>query len=261
MDSFQLELDCIEQTEVADDNFFFWGEGSEQYILMDGVIRKNAYKHILSTKSFAEAYLELIKTNQIEFEWQTQHLVILNKLDDLIRGSRWDYKTLAPLFREAMLVLADTSAQLLSEIQQPEEIRESVEMGYQYYEFNGLVDSAVAHARRAAVQGMIHKFAVMYSSEGGFKGDLYGNYSFELSRPRIEGVVPWLARSYRAEDGKSSAEIRENKDGTWRLQYYNLIPFNDINWLVLAIETYKAAIPVFEHAFEMDANVYWELTD
>lgn len=259
MTNFVLKLDCIEQIEIID-NLNFWGEGSEQYILKDGIIRKNAYKHILSSKSFAAAYLDLIKTNQIEFECQTQHLVILNKLDDLIKSSSWDYKALAPLFREAMLVLAGTSAQMLSEIQRPEKINDAVEMGYQYYEFNGLVDSTVAHARRAAVQGMIHKFAIMHSAEGGCKGDLYGNYSFELSKPKTDKVIPWLAREYHTENGKLSAEIRQQKDGTLRLQYYNLIPFNDINWLTLAVEAYSAAIPVFGHALEIDAKVYWELS-
>lgn len=255
-----IELDCIEQTEAVNNDFFFWGEGSERDILKDGIIRKNAYKHILSSKTFAEAYLEFIKADEIEFECQTQHLVILSKLDDLIKGGRWDYKVLAPLFREAMLALADKSAQLLSEIQRPEEIEESVQNGHQYYEFNGLVDSTVAHARKAAVQGMIRKFAEQYSAEGGYKGDLYGSYSFGLSKPRIEGVVPWLTRRYSYE-GELSAEIRERNDGTWSLQFYKLIPFNDINRLNLAVETYSAAIPVFEHALEMNAAVYWQLSD
>lgn len=174
MSEFTLKLNCIEQIEAEDRDFIFYGEGSEQFILKDGIIRKGAYKPILSSKSFAEAYLELIKSNQIDFEWQTQNLVILRELESLIRGGRWDYKPLAPLFREAMLELADISAQSLSKIQRPEEIQEAVEMGYQFYEFNGLVDSTVAHARRAAVQGMIHKFAVMHSVENGCKGDLYG---------------------------------------------------------------------------------------
>jgi hypothetical protein len=260
MTDFASELDCIEQIEVVDNDFFFLGEGSEKYILKDGIIRKNAYKHILSSKPFAETYLELIKTDLINFEWQTQHLVILSKLDDLIRGGRWDYKVLAPLFREAMLVLADKSAQLLSEIQRPEEIEDAVEMGHQNYEFNGLVDSTVSHARKAAIQGMIRKFAEQHSAEGGYQGDLYGSYSFELSKPRIEGVIPWLARRYSCE-GKPSAEIRERKDGTWSLQFFGLIPFNDINRLNLAVETYSATIPVFEHALEMNAAVYWELKD
>lgn len=231
-----IELTCIEQIKAIDeDSFFFWGDGSEQYILKDGIIRQKAYQQILSSKSFAEEYLNLIRTDRIGLDNQTQHLVILDKLDDLIKGSRWDFRDLAALFRDAMLALAQNASQKLSEIQSREEIEDAVQMGFQYYEYNGLVDSVVRHARRAAVMGMIRKFAEQYSAEGGCKGDLHGRYHFELSKPRIDGVVPWLARDYKAE-GKLLARIHQQREGAWLLHFPNLIPFNDMNRLGLTIE-------------------------
>jgi len=261
MTSFGIELSCIEQKEANDDDFYFFGgDGSEKFILKNGVIRKEAYEHIARSKSFAEEYLHLIRTDQIEFDWQTQNLIILDRLHNQIKGERWDFSDLASPFRESMLALAKNASQKLSEIQSREEIEEAVQMGYQYYEFNGLTESAVAHARRAAVQGMICKFAEQYSAEGGYKGDLYGSYRLELTKPRVEGIIPWLARSY-LEGDRLATKIDRHNDGTWSLQFFGLIPFNDINRLGLAIETYRAAIPVLECALEMDATVSWKLSD
>jgi hypothetical protein len=255
-----IELTCIEQIEAIDeDGCCFWGDGSEQYILKNGVIRQKAYKHILSSKSFAEEYLNLIRTDQVDLDWQTQHLIILDKLNDLIKGERWDFHDLAPLFREAMLALAQNASQTLSEIQNHEEIEDVVKSAYSYADFNGAAAATVAHARRAAVQGMIRKFAEQYSAEGGYKGDLYGSYHLELTKPRVEGIIPWLARSY-LEGDRLSTKISLRNDGGWSLQFFGLIPFNDINRLALAVETYRAAIPVLECALEMDATVYWELS-
>jgi hypothetical protein len=261
MTDFVNELTCIEQIEAIDDDFFFIGDqGSEKFILKNGVIRKKAYTHILRSKSFAEEYLNLIRTDQIDFDWQTQNLTILDRLDDLIKGERWDFRDLTSLFSEAMLALAKNASRKLSEIQSRDEIEEAVQMGYQFYGFNGLTGSAVAHARRAAVQGMIRKFAEQYGAEGGYKGDLYGNYRLELTKPRVEGVIPWLARSY-LEGDRLATKIDRHNDGTWSLQFFGLIPFNDINRLGLAIETCRAAIPVLECALEMDATVFWKLSD
>lgn len=261
MTDFAIELTCIEQLEAIDDDFFFLGwDSSEKFVLKNGVIRKNAYAHIFKSKSFAEEYLNLIRTDQIDFAWQTQNLTILDRLDDLIKGERWNFRNLAPLFQEAMLALAQNASQKLAEIQSHEEIEEAIEMGYQYYEFNGLTDSAMAHARRAAVQGMIRKFAEQYGAEGGYKGDLYGSYCLKLTKPRVEGVVPWLARSYMEGD-RLATKIDRHNDGTWSLQFFGLIPFSDTNRLGLAIETYRAAIPALECALELDATVSWKLSD
>ena len=256
-----IELTCIEQVEAVDDDlFFFSGEGSEKFILKNGVIRQKAYKHILTSKVFAEEYLNLIRTNQIDMDWQTQHLVILDKLYSLINGGRWDYRELAPFFKEAMIALFKKATQKLTEIQNHEAILDGVQQGYEYYAFNGLVSVAMTRARSAAVMGMIRKFAEQYSSYGGYSSDLFGKYSFELTKPKVNGIVSWLARDY-FKNGKLSTRISAINDGAWSLRFFNLIPFSDTGRLKLAVETYSAAIPVLESALEMNAAVYWELVD
>jgi hypothetical protein len=258
MTDFAIKLTCIEQTDANDNDSNIDAE-PEKFILYNGVIRQRAYAQITSLKSFAEEYLNLIRTDQINLDWQTQHLVLLDQLDRLIKGKQ-DFRALASLFREAMLALAQNASQKLSEIQDHEQIEDAVQHGYDYYGFNGLTDSAVTHARRAAVQGMIRKFASQYSAEGGYKGDLYGSYHLDLTNPRIKDVIPWLDRSY-LEDGRLSTKISHKKTGTWAVEFIDLIPFNDLNRLNLAIETYRAAIPILECALEMDAAIYWALSE
>jgi len=158
-----------------------------------------------------------------------------------------------------MIALAQNASQKLYEIQQTEEIEDVVQGAYSYTGFDGVTAATVAHARSAAVQGMIGKFAEQYSAEGGFKGDLYGSYRLELARPKVDGIIPWLPRRY-LENNVVSTEITPNNNGTWSLQFFRLLPFNDINRLNLAVAAYQAAIPVLECALEMDAMVYWQLS-
>lgn len=208
-----IEINCIEQIDVQDDSFFFCEHGDEKYILKDGIIRRNAYRQILNVKSYAEEFLSLIRSGELELDWQTQCLVLLDHLSGLIKGGNWNYRDLANLFREAMIALQESSAHSLSELQHPGKIRNSVEDGFSYNEFDGAIFATVAYARRAAVQGMIREFAEQYGAEGGYKGDLYGSYRFCLTNPRVDGIAQRLVHSYM-EGEKVSVKIAPQNDGT-----------------------------------------------
>lgn len=255
-----IELNCIEQVEIQDDFVFGLVPGDEEYIFKDGIIRRSAYWHILNEKFFAERYLQLIRTGEIEFDWQTQNLVLLDILADKIKGGNWNFRDLATLFQEAMQVMREKSAQALAELQNHEEIVSAVSDGFDYAEFDGAIFATIVHARRAAVQGMINKFAEQYGVDGGYKGDLYGSYRLLLTKPRVKGVEKKLVHRYM-EGEKVSARISKISQNTWQLQFFDLIPFSELNRLNLAIETYHSAAIVLEHALELGAAVHWELND
>lgn len=226
----------------------------------NGIVLTGAERLIVDSYEYTEEFLTQIVNCEIDLTDQLRLLPLLASLHQECTGSFGIKKQLKDLFYRAMKSVLDH----VKEERERYELDsdgwlENCEQAYDYYGYPAYVRQVVIESRKAAILGMLEKFANQLGGQKEYRGDLYGESYIELKNGKNPEIIEHLEGTYEIEDVPCAKISSPTQKGFWNLSFYHVSKFN--NRLSLDIAAYEAALPYLQKGLEMDARTIWELTN